>query len=221
MKYGPFLLIITIIMGIYVLPSVFARFAGTHTMEINQTEGIASFECQKCHQILHDELTATDAAGNTTQAHLNAAGNSSYTTGWLSMTIDNTTDYGICHFCHRPQAEMASSHTQTIVRACTDTDCHGNNDTTNNTAYPTAGQVGNILGATWGGGQEVTSGNVHAPWFNGMSNYVHRYQNETGTNYTLDYYACLACHTDVTVIRNTTKKPFAHDDPAAFKDRYI
>jgi hypothetical protein len=202
MRYAPFAIIILLILGVYVLPSVFARFAGTHTMEINESTGAAGLNCIACHQIIFDELNATADARTVLQAHRKAAGNTSYTLGWLNMTIDNSTDVGICYLCHRPQTNLTNSHTKSVVRACTDLDCHGTNETTNNTAYPTAGQVGPILG----------SHNVHEPFFDGMSAYYSNYLNETGANYTLGYWACLGCHTEVIVTRNLTKNTYQHDN---------
>lgn len=211
MKYGPLILIMAIIMGIYVLPSVSARFAGTHTIEYNATAGVSSVKCHVCHQAFYFELSAGNDAGNTTQVHKNAAGNKSYTQGWLNMSIVNTTEYGVCHLCHRPQVDVNLSHSQGIVRVCTDLDCHGSNESTNNTAYSDAGNVGPVLGGD----------NVHSPWFDGMSNFDARYKNETADSYTLDYYACLGCHTNIIVTRNTTRIPFPHTNATALKDRYI
>jgi cytochrome c553 len=212
MRYAPFLLIILLVLGVYVLPTAFARFAGTHTMEVNKSAGISGLDCIACHQIIFDELNATAASRATTQAHRNAAGNTSYTRNWLNMTIDNTSEVGVCYLCHRPQTDVINSHTMGVVRACTDLDCHGNNGTVwNNTAYPSAGQVGRVLGGH----------NVHEPFFDGMSAYDSRYINETGSNYTLGFWACLGCHTEVTVTRNLTKTPFQHNDPNQGRKRYI
>ncbi|NOZ76282.1 MAG: hypothetical protein GXO65_01090 [Euryarchaeota archaeon] len=160
MRHAPLLMVVLVILGVYILPTAFARFAGAHTMELNQSSGVEGLNCIACHEIIYDELNAT-AARATAQVHRNAAGNASYTQPWLNMTLDNTTEVAICYLCHRAQTDATGSHTKGVVRACTDLDCHGTNESTNNTAYPTAGNVGPVLGGH----------NVHEPFFDGMSAY--------------------------------------------------
>jgi len=212
MKLGHLLILCVLIAGVYVLPGVIATFAGSHTIERNESGRAASLECVECHAYISEELNNTAASRSILQKHRNAAGNESYTKGWLNLTIDNTTEYGVCQLCHLAQEPIIGGHTQTIVRVCTDQDCHGNNATTNNTAYPAAGIVGSHLG-------NVT--NVHGNWFKAMSGMYSNYTNETGANYTLDYWACLACHTSVEVDRNISEGSFAHNDENAARDRYL
>ncbi len=212
MRFGHFLILCVLVVGIYVFPTVIATFAGSHTLERNESGGAASLQCTTCHEYILEELSTTAASSGILQKHRNAAGNSSYTEGWLNLTIDNTTEYGVCQLCHLGQTLVVGRHTQTVVRVCTDPDCHGNNATTNNTAYYAAGIVGSHLG-------NVT--NVHGNWFKAMGALSSNYTNETGTNYTLDYWACLACHTSVEIDKEITEGSFAHDDPNAGRDRYL
>jgi len=90
-------------------------------------------------------------------------------------------------------------------------DCHGNNQSTNNTAYLAAGRVGPQLGEE----------NVHQAWFNAMSGSISDIKNETGANYTKAYWACLGCHTYVGVNMNVTKAQFNHSNASASKRRYL
>ncbi len=211
MRLSTILVIFLVVAVIYILPSVTARFSGSHTMEFNESTRTAGLQCMNCHTYIFDELNATENSRNTLQKHMNAAGNTSYTSGWLTANITNTTQSGVCLLCHLAQVDMPGSHTKTMIRACTDTDCHGNNQSTNNTAYRAAGRVGPQLGAE----------NVHQPWFNAMSSSVSRIQNETGSNYTKGYWACLGCHTSVRVNINVTEVPFSHTNASASKRRYL
>lgn len=211
MKLGQFLIVCAVIVGIYVLPAVIATFAGSHTIERNESGGAASLQCTACHEYIFEELNSPGAR-SVLQKHRNAAGNASYTENWLNLTINNATKYGVCHLCHLGQVPMEGEHTPTVVRVCTDLDCHGNNATTNNTAYQAAGIVGPHMG-------NVT--NVHGNWFKAMSAISSNYTNETGVNYTLDYWTCLVCHTSVEIDKEVTEGSFAHDDPGAGRDRYL
>ena len=46
------LLLAMVVVGIYVLPSVTARFAGSHTMEVNTSAGSGGMSCGECHQYI-------------------------------------------------------------------------------------------------------------------------------------------------------------------------
>lgn len=210
MRLGPLLIILLIVVAVYVLPFIIATLAGSHTMEFNVT-GAGSLECAKCHKNILAELNSTGNSRSVLQAHRNAAGNTSYTTGWLTPNITNTTDSGVCLLCHLAQVQVQGSHTQVLVRACTDLDCHGTNESTNNTAYD-VGDVGLDLG---------NKTNLHERWFDAMSGYYSTYQNETGANYTKGYWACLGCHTHVEVNINATEEAYPHDNASAEQRRYL
>jgi hypothetical protein len=201
-----------VIVGIYVIPSFTASFSGGHTIELNKTGGLPALKCLACHQYIQDELTSTSATQLVLQAHSDAAGNSSYTSRWLTSKINNQTNNQVCLLCHIAELTIAGSHTQSIVRTCIDVDCHGNANITNNTAYPTAGSVGPKLGNT---------SNVHGRWFAGISEYPSKYFNETGAYYSKGYLACLGCHTEVNLDLNITQGSFPHDNPSAERRRYL
>ncbi len=208
MRLGPLLIIFLAVMAIYVFPQVLATLAGSHTMEFNAT-GTGSLECVKCHSYIFAELNATDDSRSVLQVHRNAAGNESYTRGWIAQNITNTTDSGVCLLCHLGQVQ--NSHTKVFVRTCIDLDCHGTNESTNNTAYR-VGSIGPDLGSKT---------NVHERWFDSMSGYDSAYQNETGINYTKGYWACLGCHTYVRVNINATEEKYSHDNANAKQRRYL
>jgi hypothetical protein len=189
---------------------VLAKFAGTHTVEVNQTGGVQQLRCIECHEYAFDELNST-VAQSVLKKHKNAAGNSTYTLSWLQRSLNNQTDEGICILCHGViKAYENLSHTGVVMRVCTDINCHGNNETTNNTMY-SAGNVGPVLGNT----------NAHEEWFDDMGSYLTRHQNESGANLTRDYYTCLGCHTYTEVDISISRANYDHSDPSYSKNRYI
>lgn len=198
------LFLLVIVAGVYVLPSAMAKFAGTHTMEFNQTGGVKTLECRDCHQYIFDELNATDRSREVLQVHKNAAANDTYTVNYFNFNIsDETTDLATCQLCHLSNRTI-TSHTFTVVRACTDIYCHGNNETSNSTYAP------NIRAANVG--PNLSAKNVHEDWFDGMSGYNSTRVNESNINYTKGYWACLGCHTNVEVSMNVTKATYDHND---------
>lgn len=214
-----FLLLLMLGMAfIYSLPTGIAKFAGTHTWEFNQTNGSRTINCVKCHIYILNELTTSYLTNSTYQLHRNAAGNSSYTQNWLNLTIDNSSEFGACQLCHLNQMSATPSHTKVTIRACIDLDCHGNNATTNNTAY-SAG----LMGPKLGGSNESSPTNVHMRAFNqmsGMSTGI--YLNETGNDYSKGFYFCIGCHTLVEfgMSYNGTESN-AHDNFSAPRRRYL
>jgi len=215
-----FLLLLVLGIGfIYSLPLGIAKFAGTHTWEFNQTNGSRTINCVKCHRYILSEFTADYLTNRTYQVHKNAAGNSSYTGAWLNLTVDNTTEFGICQFCHLNQMSATASHTKITIRACVDLDCHGSNATSNNTAYPAAG----FMGPKLGGSSESSPTNVHMRAFNQMSSMdTGVYLNETGSDYKKGFYFCIGCHThvDFGITYNGTES-YAHNNFSAERKRYL
>jgi len=210
-------LIAIVILGVYVIPTALARFSGSHTWELNATAGVSSINCVRCHEYIKDELNATSWTREVYLAHQAAAGNTSYTHGWLNLTIDNTTPFGVCQLCHLNQLSATSSHTKVTVRACTDLDCHGNNATTNNTAYK-AGSMGPKLG----GSDPSNPTNVHMRVFNQISAMGSGYLNETGVDYRKGFFFCLGCHTFVKFeITRTGREGWNHSDFNFPRRRYL
>ncbi|RMF90082.1 MAG: hypothetical protein D6733_04825 [Methanobacteriota archaeon] len=211
------LLIALGVLSIYILPSAVAKFAGSHTWEFNATSGSKGVNCVECHDYIRGELNATPATRTVYAAHRSAAGNASYTQGWLNLTIDNTTPYGVCQLCHLNQLPITSSHTKVTIRACTDLDCHGNNATTNNTAYP-AGAMGPKLG----GSDPTNPTNVHMRIFNQISGMDSGYLNETGSDYKKGFFFCIGCHTKAQFeIKRSGAESWNHSDPGFAKRRYL
>jgi hypothetical protein len=210
MRFVLILILVFIVTGIYLLPSLVATFYGSHTMETNTTPGgIENLNCRSCHEYIFEELNQT-VAQDVLQRHGDAAGNKSYTWPWLQRNL-STQDYGVCLLCHAVITEYENqSHTGTVIRACTDINCHGTNQTSGTSAYPT-GQVGPILGKD----------NVHAPWFDGMSNLTTNLINETGANYTKGFWTCLGCHTYIGVDKYVSKETFNHSYDPDEPNRYI
>jgi hypothetical protein len=191
--------------GIYVLPSTLARFAGTHTMEFNHT-GAEALNCVRCHSYILDELNATTASQPIFQKHRTAAGNTTYVTTYLHPNVTNATEFGVCQMCHLAKFYVSAAHTQILVRVCTDPNCHGNNNTINNTLYP-SGRMGFNL---------AQSPNVHQGWFQVLAEQGSPNQNESLANYSESYFTCLGCHTHVQVWLNISQTIFLHNDTSQF-----
>ena len=211
MRIGQILLIFIIVASIYVLPLISARFSGSHTAEFNVSGGPAAMDCTGCHSNILSELQATTESARVYQIHADAAGNTSYVRDFLTSNITNSTTSSVCLLCHLAQTQITESHTQLVVRACTDLDCHGSNVTTNNTGYPTAGNVGVKLGET----------NVHERWFDALSGTDSFNQNETGAYYSHSFWACLGCHTGVGVDIDSTEALYPHDTFGDDQRRYF
>ncbi len=203
------------VVGIYVLPSVTARFAGSHTMEVNKTLGMTGLDCAKCHSYIFDELNASASSQGVLGAHRGAALNDAFVYnvtdgGTATLDTDNSgviEDSELCQFCHRAKETITGAHTQVYVRVCTDTDCHGawklpNGTVANDTYMGSSGDRNWEYTAAYIG-QKLANTTVepHANWFRGMwqqnSTYIWEDEAAQGTNYRTDYYACLACHTHV------------------------
>ena len=212
MRLGQILAIGLVVVLIYALPLIAASFSGTHTAEINVSSGASGFDCVACHSDILSQLTSTTESTRVFQMHRDAAGNTTYVSNFLTSNITNTTDSRVCLLCHLAQIPVADSHTQLVVRVCTDLDCHGNNETTNNTGYPTAGNITAKMGS-------VT--NAHERWLDAMSGITSTRKNETGTPYSHDFYTCLGCHTGVGVNINSTEATYAHSDADDPQRRYF
>jgi len=217
MRMKHLLLLALAIAFIYTLPTAIARFVGTHTWEINQTNGSRSINCVRCHSYILDELNTNTLTNETHQKHKNAAGNSSYTQGWLNLTIYNSSDFSVCQLCHLNQLSATPSHTKVTIRTCVDLDCHGSNATTNNTAY-----AAGLMGPKLGGSNESAPTNVHMRAFNQMSALNSSYLNETGDNYKQGFYFCLGCHTYIEFgINYNGTESYAHDNSSDSRRRYL
>jgi uncharacterized protein YaaQ len=207
------LLIGVVVVGVYVLPSVTAKFAGSHTMEFNASStgqtNASGMDCGQCHGYISDELNATGTGGTdrVLQQHINALEDTNYANdnttgsgGFLRIgNYTGITKTSVCPLCHATETRIDGSHTQVVTRVCTDVDCHGYNDTKFGTS------------AIVYGGQNVTqklnkSTDVHQGWYTAleavnsgraMANESEYSQHSTGGKpaYGQGYLTCLACHT--------------------------
>jgi hypothetical protein len=205
------------ILGIYVIPNAIAVYTGSHTWDVNESSGVSGVNCVDCHLYIQSELNATVRTQQVMNAHRAAAGNVSYTGGWLNLTIDNSTNYGVCQMCHLNQLSSSTSHSKVTVRACVDLDCHGDNATTNNTAYA-EGAFGPKLGGT----DTSDPTNVHMRVFNQISGFAGAHSNETGSDYKKGFYFCIGCHTQAEFeVTKTGTESWNHSDVSFAKRRYL
>jgi hypothetical protein len=206
-----------IILGIYVLPSAVAKFAGSHTWEFNATTRVTGLQCGKCHQYIVDEINNSDAAqfaGDAVIRHLAASNTSNYinTTGaplnfsrpaTTPATLDN-----VCWMCHVVEggSSVVGTHTKTTIRVCTDVDCHGFDGTNNDTGGADCIDVWdephcNVTGRL------NSSADAHFNFFQAVDSRTSPYGNENGGFYSYGFVACLGCHTHVGLDLNLTR-PF-------------
>jgi hypothetical protein len=212
MKLEVLLLLFAAVAGLFIMPEITARFAGSHTMELG-ADRAESLQCVKCHEYILDELNATVESRVVYAKHRAAAGNESYTLGWLNLNITNSSDFGVCQMCHLSQIAQNTTHTKAVVRACTDLDCHGSNAATNNTAYAT-GNMGPLLGEK----------NVHSRVFDSLSSIDSTYYNETGDAYSKGLFFCITCHTEVDAqltYPGDTIESFLHNNSDVTRRRYL
>ncbi len=204
------------VVGIYVLPSVTARFAGSHSMELNQTGRISSLQCERCHDYILGELGATSQATDVLTAHRLAAPEANYVNGSGILNITKTdalanANRSACMLCHlvtrNVTGNLNMTHTHTTIRVCDDDQCHG-------AGVEQAGDttVGGVLAAWATDALNVSAklsnaADPHSKFYNPL-NVQPAYEyidQQTGQNYTKGFYACMACHTHVGVSFNLSR----------------
>jgi hypothetical protein len=203
------LLIAVFILGIYVLPSAVAKYAGSHTWELNETGGVTSLQCGKCHTYIKNEITA-GVTNDAMNAHLNASNNSNYVGIGKLINITNTPTGSlddVCWMCHIQEldATLSGGHTKVVIRACTDSDCHG--DTTGTgacTVFPTGfgGGVNTSCNVT---GNLNSSTDAHWNFYRPLTGLTSSIGNEDGGNYDMGFIACIGCHTHTGLDLNITR----------------
>ncbi len=141
-----FALIAVMVLGIYILPSVTAKFAGSHSWEVNLTARSEGLKCGRCHVYIRDEMAAAGGTNVSNDndcfplatwnpnwdvvcSHISASRNTSFVgTGMaVNITADANRDWDtVCHMCHVVErgASVGTQHTRVTTRVCTD--CHGN-----------------------------------------------------------------------------------------------
>ncbi len=209
------------VVGIYVLPAVTARFAGTHSVEFNTTDRIGALQCEKCHDYIISEFGASDASMDVLSTHLLAAAEPGYVNDSGILNITETGSFAsdanrsACMLCHLITRNVTGglnvTHTKITIRVCTDDQCHG-------AGVEDVGQttVGGVTGYTWASDAlNVTQKlaqpeDVHSKFFIPLdgerSNYVDQQGVGDGSgNYSRGFLACMACHTHLGVSFNLTR----------------
>lgn len=202
-----------IILGLYVLPGVTARFAGSHTWELNRTGGASALQCGKCHQYIVDEAHLSGVVGNVTWQHRRASNESRYINAssiLIKVPTPQGNEYDFCNMCHVVESGISyAGHTKVTIRVCTDGDCHGDHTNASNQSYklgvyPTALNITQKIKA---------SQDPHSKFYNGLATATSTYSEEgdsesaeasSGT-YNAGFYACIGCHTRVGVQINITR----------------
>jgi hypothetical protein len=211
------MLMAVFIIGIYVLPTAVAKFAGSHTWEFNASTRVLGLQCGKCHQYIVNEINNTAAntfAGSAIAAHLRRSNDTDYmnttggpinfsrTAGDLNATLDN-----ICWMCHVVEegAGVTGTHTKVTIRVCTDIDCHGNQNDSTDT--PGSGTNCAIIGEEKCNvtGRINNSADAHFNFYRPLSELTSPYGDENGGQYDYGFAACLACHTHVGLDLNLTR----------------
>ena len=75
MRPGPIFVVLIAVVSIYVLPQVVAKFAGSHTAEVNPTGTVDALDCVACHANILSELNFSTESQRVYQVHKDAAGN--------------------------------------------------------------------------------------------------------------------------------------------------
>lgn len=195
------LLLAMVVVGIYVLPSVTARFAGSHTMEVNTTGGAQKMACGQCHQYIQDELEAGSQTDSVINAHRNATNDSAYMTALgLDRIAGGATSAQVCVLCHTTGAEIDGSHTDVTIRPCDSTFCHdyAAAPSTDNLANTTKLNVSDTLN---------NSADVHSGWYQAMVDTTDPLARMENGSDAMDagYYTCLGCHTHVGIAFAVTR----------------
>jgi len=219
------LILALFVIGIYVLPSAVAKFAGSHTWEFNASTRVTGLQCGRCHMYIVEEINNSEAkkyAGDAITRHLNASNSTDYinsSTGPLRFDGPGTswaaTLYNVCWMCHVVEGgtSVTGTHTKVTIRVCTDIDCHGNPmNYTDNFGAPAPATGSNKTSCDlWGEdhcnvtGRINTTADAHYNFYRAVANYSSPYGNENGGQYNYGFIACLACHTHVGLDLNLTR----------------
>lgn len=222
----PLLMLLAVaVLGVYVLPAVTARFAGSHTMELNQSGRIEALDCEKCHTYILDELGTTSIATDILTAHRTAATEADYVNGSGILNITESdaladVNRSACLLCHlitrNATGAINQTHTKVTIRVCDDNQCHG-------AGVEDAGDIthGGVNAAWATDALNVTDKlrtpeDAHSRFYEPIltadadSMYVDQtgesqYGSGTTGNYSKSFYACLACHTHVGFDFNLTR----------------
>ena len=223
------LLLGMVVVGVYVLPSVTAKFQGSHTMEFNATENgktnASNMNCGACHGYIESELnqSADSPSAAVLEAHIGALNDRAYTNddndrlgGFLELgniTIVGTDTGSVCPLCHAAEIKITGSHTQVVTRVCTDADCHGYNNSADHGSATLVYQGQNVT-QKLNGSQSV---DVHGGWYSALeqinSNRPMANESEIAGSHTVNgkpsygqgYLTCLACHTHFGMSMNITR----------------
>ena len=193
------LIIGVLVLGIYILPSAVAKYAGSHTWEFNRTAGVTGLQCGLCHTYIKNEIQANQTP-DVVSAHLAASNTSTYVGPGqdINITATPTGSYDdVCWMCHVQENDVTvgGGHTKVVIRVCTDADCHGNQTG----PYDWGEAIQNVTGRI------NSSADAHWNFYRPLTGFNSTIGNEDGGVYEMGFVACLACHTHVGLDLNITR----------------
>jgi hypothetical protein len=205
------LFISVLILGIYVLPSAVAKYAGSHTWEVNESAGVTALQCGLCHTYIKNEITGA-INNDTMNAHMNASNDSAYVGPGQTINISNTPTGSlddVCWMCHIQEldATVSGGHTKVVIRVCTDEDCHGDqvsDDGVGSCEVFTSG-FGGVNSSCNVTGKLNSSADAHWNFYRPLEGFNSTIGNEDGGNYGMGFVSCMACHTHVGLDLNITR----------------
>ncbi|MFQ5800424.1 MAG: hypothetical protein ACE5HH_01725 [Candidatus Hydrothermarchaeales archaeon] len=186
------------------MPSAVAKYAGSHTWELNDTGGAAGLQCGKCHTYIVNEINYSGAVGDVAFVHRNASNYSGYVGSNQLINITYTPSgslYDVCWMCHVQEldATVTGGHTKVVIRACTDGDCHGDQTNSGSCTLWTDDNRCNVTGNI------NSSTDAHYNFYRPLTAFNSTIGNEDGGVYDRGYIACLGCHTHVGLDLNLTR----------------
>ncbi len=202
------LFIAVFVLGIYVLPSAVAKYAGSHTWEFNETGRVTALQCGKCHTYIKNEINSS-IIDDVVNAHTNASANSTYVGPNGIINITNTPAGSlddVCWMCHVQENDVTvgGGHTKVVIRACTDADCHGDESGTTSCTIFTSG-FGGANSSCNVTGQLNSDVDAHWNFYRPLTGFNSTIGNEDGGVYDMGFVACLGCHTHVGLDLNLTR----------------
>ncbi len=241
-------------LGLYSIPNTVALFAGQHSFYSGM--GVSCDKCHAdvMSQIISGDYVYNKhkaAAANFNYTTYLSVGGTNYSNGVINaydgkiwtwdpsakawnngtdfknVSIDTSTNSGICMLCHNATLTGSFTHTGIVVRVCDDDRCHGNRLNAFNSPEILR-STSNITAA----GYNLSQANAHQPFYLDASNQSSGYAAATGfgqpgnangsSGFTSrGHWTCEGCHTGTVVNVTIIQAPvFNHSDPNAAKRRY-
>lgn len=246
------------VLGVYAMPNTVALFAGQHTFYSGT--GISCDTChsdvmsqlQGGVDVYNKHKAAAANSNYTTYLALggkvyNGSAITDYNDNvwnWNSsarawqnqsgelknVSLDTSSNSGICMLCHNATLTGSITHTGIVVRVCDDDRCHGNRKYFNNSPQLFNKNSSNVTAA----GYYLSRTDVHDFFYLDSSNQSSRYMasfafsppdpgniNDSGPFVSRGHWTCEGCHTEVVVNITISEAPaYNHSDPNAAKRRY-